>query len=529
MFNASAYRLTTKSLAGLSYSRTIIQPAITSSRRANCTEKSHHEEPTPPLPRHALLKPHLNYRHFAENVDAIALNIRDRNFKGVDIRAVVQLHARYTSLVTELNGLRSRRNELSALSKNAPSPEERQPFIEEGKRLKDTIQTAEAELATTEEFLLRQGLQIPNDTHSSAPIGPEPNARVLKIVGTPNTNETAGFELQDHVTLARRHDLLDLESASLVSGTSFYYLKNDAALLELALVQYAMSKARSCGFTPVITPDVVRTEMTHACGFQPRAGEMSQIYDVSTATQGSEASRMCLAGTAEVPLAGMYAKRVLGERELPVKMVGFGRAFRAEAGARGADTKGLYRVHQFSKVELFALTTPEGSEVMMEEIRTLQENIFDELGLCFRVLDMPTQELGASAYRKYDMEAWMPGRNGWGEVSQSQVISLFAFHAVPFPPASTIANTQILSTTQISSTSNCTDYQSRRLSIRYRPTSSSGAKQGPALEYVHTLNGTAIAVPRIIIAVLENFQRADGTVVIPEVLRGWMGGRETIG
>lgn len=343
-----------------------------------------HDPAAPLLSRNTLLKPHLNYKNFVKNADAIADNIQNRNFKGADIHAVTALYAQYTSIISNLNNLRGRRNEIATLTKDASSPEDRQSFIDEGRRIKETIQAAENKLSTVEDSLLHQGLQIPNDTHPSSPIGPEPNARVLKTVGTPRTSLLAGFELKDHLALASTLGLVDWEAASLVSGTSFYYLKNDAALLELALVQYAVTRATARGFVPVITPDVVRTEVAYACGFQPRTSEMSQIYDVTTATQAADAPRLCLAGTAEIPLAGMYARKLMDERELPVRLVGFGRAFRAEAGARGADTRGLYRVHQFSKVELFALTTPAESEGMMEEIKSLQEEIFGDLGLCFR-------------------------------------------------------------------------------------------------------------------------------------------------
>jgi seryl-tRNA synthetase len=185
------------------------------------------------------------------------------------------------------------------------------------------------------------------------------------------------------------------------------------AFLELALINYAMHKAASKGFFGVLTPDIVRTSIAYGCGFQPRADEHSQIYDIRSSNEP-----LCLAGTAEIPLAGKFADKTLLETQLPQKLVGFGHAFRTEDGGRGQEPKGLYRVHQFSKVELFAVTTPEQSEEMMEEIRMIQEEMFTELGLCFRVLDMPTEELGASAYRKYDIEAWMPGRKNWGEVKR---------------------------------------------------------------------------------------------------------------
>jgi seryl-tRNA synthetase len=224
---------------------------------------------------------------------------------------------------------------------------------------------------------LEQALLIPNDTHPNSPIGPEQNARVLKTVGVPRLEK-----LKDHVELASSLGILDLEQAAITSGSSFYYLQGMGAFLELALVQYAMQKAAARGFLGVLTPDIVRTQVAYGCGFQPRRGESSQIYDITTKSEVS--SSLCLAGTAEIPLAGKFATRLLNEQDLPQRLVGFGHAFRTEAGGRGVETKGLYRVHQFSKVELFAVTTPEQSEDMMEEISALQEDIFTELGLCFR-------------------------------------------------------------------------------------------------------------------------------------------------
>jgi len=412
--------------------------------------------------------------------------MKQRNVFGADALVVKELYHKMTAIVTELNELRKQRNDLTKNTKAAKSKDEKAKLIQKAKALKLLIQYREDALSTVDSQLLIEALQIPNDTHKESPIGPESCARIVKTVGKPLDPASLDFPLADHLTLAKQHDMVDLESAAMVSGASFYYLKNYGALLEMALIQYAMHKAVEHGFTPVITPDIVRTSFAYSCGFQPRNNEMSQIYDVTTPTMDAESPAMCLAGTAEVPLAGMFAKNILNEHELPKQVVGFGHAFRAEAGARGADTKGLYRVHQFSKVELFVVSRPDQSEEMMYKLLKLQEDIFTELGLTFRVLDMPSEELGGSANRKFDMEAWMPGRHGWGEIS---------------------------------STSNCTDYQSRRLSIRFRP------KEATAqLEFCHTLNGTAIAVPRVLIAILESFQDKHGNIEIPVVLRKWLPG-----
>jgi len=272
-----------------------------------------------------------------------------------------------------------------------------------------------------------------------------------------------------------------------VSGQKFLYFKNGAALLELALVQWAVHEAVKRGFQPFIPPDLVRAPVVAGCGFAPRDDEATQIYEVSD-------SDLCLAGTAEIPMAGMFMNGTLiASKELPKRLVAFSHAFRTEAGSSGSENRGIYRLHQFSKVELFALTRSDldESNKMLEEIRSLEEDLFTQLGLCFRVLDMPTEELGAPAYRKFDMEAWMPGLEKWGEIS---------------------------------SCSSCTDFQARRLNIRHKEE----YNQKGNLQFAHTLNGTACAVPRMIISILETFQNEDGSVNIPEVLQPYMMGMKVL-
>jgi len=245
-----------------------------------------------------------------------------------------------------------------------------------------------------------------------------------------------------------------------------------------------MGKAVARGYTPMITPDLVRTEVLEKCGFQPRA-ENTQNYGVSN-------SDLCLTGTAEIPLGGSVMNSLLEESTLPRKLAGFGRCFRTEAGAAGQASKGLYRVHQFSKVEMFVVCTPEQSEALLQELIDIEKEMFEELGLHFKVLDMASHDLGAPAYRKFDVEAWMPGMGRYGEIS---------------------------------SASNCTDYQARRLNIRYRPSANPGDKKKKAKSaFVHTLNATACAVPRMIVAILENCQQEDGSIAIPQALQPYMHG-----
>ncbi|KAF9460133.1 hypothetical protein BDZ94DRAFT_948093 [Collybia nuda] len=446
-------------------------------RRYNHSSKSN-----PALFRTSLPNPRLDYRGISENVVQKINNVLNRKAPlPLDaIHDVARMYTEFKRISHELNIKRNARSVIgeqirkssgdgNAVAKNAA--------LTRATKLKEEVLELESTLAEVEETLLTLALTIPNDTHPDSPLGPEDAAITLSVHGPepipPNVE-------RDHVSICRKLGLIDLESGSTVTGSSWYYLLNEAALLEVALTNYAMSIAVKHGFTPVMTPDVVRSDIARRCGFQPRDSsdppvpQMYHIKPLSTSTS----PELVLSGTSEIPLAGMFANKVFPSTILPLKVVGLGHAFRAEAGARGTDTRGLYRVHQFTKVELFAVTTEEGSGAMMAELMEVQKSILGGLGFPFRVLNMPTEELGASAYQKYDMEAWMPGRGNWGEVS---------------------------------SLSNCTDYQARRLHIRYRPQppkrqvdEAQISPSSSALPFVHTLNGTAAAIPRLIIALLEN-------------------------
>ncbi|KAK7064038.1 serine--tRNA ligase, chloroplastic/mitochondrial [Favolaschia claudopus] len=451
-----------------------------------------------PSRQRILPAPRLDYRNVSENIVYKSTNALNRKAP-LPLDAVQSVARTFTEFKNLTSTLNSRRNARSAVgerirrSAEENNLETKEAAMNEALKIKEEIGELETAQTLLEETLLSLALAIPNDTHPSSPLGPESAAVTLSTHGPepiPSTPE------RDHVTIARKFDLVDFESAATVTGNSWYYLQNEAALLELALTNYALSMALKHGFTPVTTPDVVRSEISSRCGFQPRDNSdppVSQVYHLQSNTKAPE---LILAATAEVPLGGMFANKIFADKILPLKVVGLGRAFRAEAGARGRDTHGLYRVHQFTKVELFAVTTQEESEKMMEEMKSVQTAILNGLGLSFRVLDMPTEELGASAYRKYDMEAWMPGRGGWGEVS---------------------------------SLSNCTDYQSRRLHIRYKSNTPSGTT--PTM-FAHTLNGTAAAIPRLIIALLENGAQFDELgelvgITLPQALQPfWIGGNE---
>jgi len=417
-------------------------------------------------------------------VDQVKANCKNRN-AAADPQLVAELYESYLEKKQALAEVQQNRNANAKKLKKKMEKEERDALINDGKKYKEQIAVLEQALEEVEVDLQREGQKIPNMTHPDVPIGGEECSNTLETVGK---QQDFGFKVKDHLKLGETLDLIDFEAAANVTGSKFYYLRNEAALLELALVNYSMSKAVSKGFTPMITPDLVRTEVLEKCGFQPRA-ENTQNYSVAN-------SDLCLTGTAEIPLGGSVMNSLLDESSLPIKMAGYGRCFRTEAGAAGQASKGLYRVHQFSKVEMFVVCTPEQSEELLQELIEIETDMFKELGLHFKVMDMASHDLGAPAYRKFDVEAWMPGMERYGEIS---------------------------------SASNCTDYQARRLNIRYRPESKQGEKKKPKNVFVHTLNATACAVPRMIVAILENFQQEDGSILIPEVLQPYMHGRKVIG
>ncbi|KAM6498507.1 hypothetical protein JOM56_006455 [Amanita muscaria] len=425
-----------------------------------------------------LSPPRLDYRSILDNVSLKANNAIKRK-SPLPGDAVANVAASYTQYKSVLNTLNAKRNARSIIGErilkaaSSGNRKAKEEALIEAKSLKEEISQLEEELNKLDARLLSLALAIPNDTHPATPVGPESAAVTLSVHG-PET--IPADRKRDHVEICKRFDLLDLESAATVTGSSWYYLMNEAALLETALVNYALSLAIEHGFTPVITPDVVRADIASRCGFQPRDHSdvpASQMYHLER--HFTTSPELVLSGTSEIPLAGMFANKIHDAVSLPRKLVGLGHAFRAEAGARGADTRGLYRVHQFTKVELFAVTTEETSEETMEAMAELQKRILLGLKLPFRQAAC-YKELGATAYRKYDMEVWMPGRGSWGEVS---------------------------------SLSNCTDFQSRRLHIRYRPNQpheyrDPATSSSATLPFAHTLNGTAAAIPRLIVALLEN-------------------------
>lgn len=416
----------------------------------------------------------LDRRFILENLEKVRENCRNRNVH-VDLDRFVALEQERRRLQAELEEINRQSNLVAQRIPKAADEAEKAALREQGRQLRQRAAEIQQRLGEVEAEAATIHRMIPNMTHPDAPVGPGSEAnRVIGYGRTPKPEFS--FPPRDHVEIAEMLDLIDLEGGARVAGHGFYFLKNEAVLLELALQRYALDILLAEGFTPMVTPDVARNHILEGIGFIPRGPE-TQIYSI-------EGTDLSLVATAEITLGGLLAGQVVDAELLPIKLCGISHCFRTEAGAHGRATRGIYRVHQFTKVEMFAFTLPEQSDQMLEYFKDLECRIFDGLGIHYRVIDTATGDLGGPAYRKYDLEAWMPGRGEYGEVT---------------------------------STSNCTDYQARRLDARYKVKGEKGTR------LLHTLNGTAIAISRALVAILENYQQADGSVVIPEVLRPWVG------
>jgi seryl-tRNA synthetase len=427
----------------------------------------------------------LDLKFVVANAEAVRQNCKNRNAPAdviEDIDRVVELEAERRGLLQAVEDVRRRQNEVAQATGRQRDAAQRAALIDEGKRLKSEVAEQEERLRRLEAELSQRLKRIPNLTHPDAPIGrTDDESREVRRVGTPRAFD---FQPRDHVELGKSLDLIDFETGGKVSGTGFYFLKNDAVLLDLALQQFAVRKLMEAGFTPIITPDLARNHILEGIGFTPRGVE-TQVYSI-------EDTDLSLVGTAEITLGGMHADEILDESSLPLRYVGVSHCFRTEAGAAGRASRGLYRVHQFTKVEMFAFTAPEASGATHAQMLAIEEELFQSLGIPYRVLDICSGDLGGPAYRKFDLEAWMPGRGARGEYGE------------------------------VTSASDCSDYQARRLNIRYRPTGHKGTR------FVHTLNGTAVALSRALIVILENYQRSDGLIDVPHVLRPVIG-KDVIG
>ncbi len=400
--------------------------------------------------------------------------------KGCPESALVELadaEERRRRLIGEVDELRAKRNTASKEIGKA-APEDRKAKIDAAGALKEKLNRLEPTLAELENTVTEMARRIPNPAHESVPEGGEDDAEVLRAVG-----ETKVAPALDHADFGERIGFVDTQRATKVSGSRFAYLMNEAVLLELALVQWAMGRLVAAGFRPVAPPVLVREETMVAAGFFPT--DRHQVYAVGSAEetgQGSERQdELFLVGTSEVPLAGLHSEEILAEGDLPLRYAGFSTCFRREAGTYGRDTRGIFRVHQFDKVEMFSYANPDLSWDEHERMLAMEESLVSGLGLPYRVVNIAAGDLGAPAAKKYDLEVWLPSEGRYRELT---------------------------------SCSNYTDFSARRMGTRYRTEGST--------RLVHTLNGTACAVGRTLLFLFEHYQD-EGGLVVPEVLRSFCG------
>ncbi len=431
----------------------------------------------------------LDIKFIRKNKEEVKKNCELRNIE-CDVDRLLELGEERRNLLTEIEKLNAQKNHINEEIKHASLSDHR-AFIARGKKIKDDIQEKEPFLEGAEKEYKDLLMKVPNMTHPDSPVGKDDseNKEIARFGKVP----VFDFKPKTHEQILKDLDLADFERAAKVTGAKFYYLKNEGALLELALINYAFEIATKEGFIPFTAPDLAKDRVLVGIGFNPRGPE-TQVYSV-------ENSDLSLVGTAEITMGGYHMNEVLREEDLPKKYVAFSHCYRTEAGSYGRHSAGLYRVHQFSKVEMFIYCRPEDSNSMHELIKDVEIKAFEGLGIPFRVVDICTGDLGGSAYRKYDLEAFMTSR-----LPQDYV---YGGGAIPG---------EILSQSwgEVTSTSNCTDYQARRLNIKME-------RAGGQKEFLHMLNGTAIAVSRALIAILENYQQKDGSVIVPEVLRKYVG------
>ncbi|XP_071962144.1 serine--tRNA ligase, mitochondrial-like [Antedon mediterranea] len=426
------------------------------------------------------VRPVFNMEHVMENVEEINNNNLHR--KGdADVFQVVEFWKKLKKLEDAIITLKQEINDLALKVQtdveNKDALENRKTYLISQKK------QIESKIEEHEDAYYEAALKLPNRTHPDAPIGEENQARVIHIHGE---KPKFDFPIKGHIELGENLDILRIKNLGNVTGNRSYYLKGAGAQLEEALTCYTIERLLQKGFRLISVPNLIQPVVFEGCGMRTK-GEHTQVYWLDPS---QHSHNICLAGTGEVGLAGYFMNKLLAEVDLPQKVMTVSQCYRAET-THSADARGLYRVHQFTKIEMFGVTSQNSgdeSSELFEEYSSVQRQLFSGLGLHFHVLDMPSEELGASANRKYDIEAWMPHKDSYGEIS---------------------------------STSNCTDFQSRRLNIKYINSDSEK-------KYVHTINGTGCAVPRMILAILENFQQADGSIHIPKVLQPYMNGQSSI-
>ncbi|MFD6433036.1 serine--tRNA ligase [Streptomyces venezuelae] len=419
----------------------------------------------------------IDLRLLREDPDRVRASQRARGEDVALVDALLSADERRRSSGLRFDELRSEQKALGKLIPKAP-PEEKQELLKRAGELSAAVKAADAAQDEADDETKRLLQQLGNLVHPDVPVGGEEDFVVLDTIGTPRDFAAEGFEPKDHLELGEALGAIDVERGAKVSGSRFYYLTGVGALLELALVNAAIAQATEARFIPMLTPSLVRPRAMEGTGFLGQASE--NVYHL-------EKDDYYLVGTSEVPLAAYHMDEIIEADKLPLRYAGFSPCYRREAGTYGKDTRGIFRVHQFDKVEMFSYVDPEDAENEHKRLLEWEKQWLTGLGLPFQVIDVATGDLGASASRKYDCEAWIPTQGKYRELT---------------------------------SASNCNSFQARRLSVRMR--------EGKKVQPLATLNGTLCAVPRTIVAILENHQQADGSVVVPEVLRPYLGGREIL-
>ena len=411
----------------------------------------------------------IDIKFLRDNPDVVRASQKGRGEDVTIVDKVLKSDEARRVALSDFETLRAEQNTLSKAVASAKG-DEKNSLLENAKALASRVKDADSKRAELEEATKNLAMQLSNILDPAAPIGKEEDFVVIEHVGTPRTFD---FEAKDHVELGKLLGAIDTERGAKVAGSRSYYLTGSGAMLEFALVNYAIASARKAGFTPVIPPVLVNPPAMEGTGFLGQAAE--NVYHL-------EKDDVYLVGTSEVPLAAFHMDEILPVEKLPMRYAGYSSCFRREAGTYGKDTRGIIRVHQFDKVEMFSFCHPDQAQEEHKRLLQWEKDFMDAMEIPYRVIDVASGDLGSSANRKFDIEAWIPTQKAYREVT---------------------------------STSNCTEFQARRLNIRF--------KDADGTKTVATLNGTLVAIPRMIVAILENHQNADGTVNIPKALQPFLG------
>lgn len=414
----------------------------------------------------------LDIRYIRENADRVQESAKNKGYNDVSIARLLDTDEQRRQLQQQVDELRTQRNEIASQMKGGkPAPE----LVEKGRSLKGKLAELESELHDVDADFQAQMDAVPNVTLEDVPLGGEEDSVEVKAWG--DKRQSA----EDHLEFATQRGWLDFERGAKVAGTKFYYIKGDLMLLENAIYQYALNLLISKGFTPMTVPHMVSGRVARGSGFAPKSDKESNEYFI-------DGEDVMLIGTAEAPLTGFHADEIIDEKNLPLLYAGYSPCYRKEAGAAGKFSRGLFRVHQFNKLEMYIFCTPEQSVQMHEKILSIEEEIWQNLGVPYHVVNIAAGDLGAPAAKKYDIEYWSPVDNQYRELT---------------------------------SCSNCTDFQARNLNIRVR-------RSDGSLQVLHTLNGTAVSLARSLVAIIENYQTDDGKLRVPELLRPYLGNREEL-